>query len=782
MNKISCVFLLITLVFGCSQKVEKSSRKTVILNKNWSFQKGDTIDNSLWEHVHIPHTTQIEPLIVNDQWQGASWYRKILSPDNFIEGKNHFLKLEGVMQEADVWINQHKVAKHQGGYLPFTVDITKYINRGQNNTVLVKVINSDNITIPPGKPLKDLDFNTYGGIYRNVHLISTNNTYISNAVAANKINGGGVLIHFNSVSDQKASGFIKIHVVNKTNKEQSLTAQIYLKHKENEASFITKEITVLDGNDQYIIHNFEIDLPKLWSPETPNLYDVTIVLKRENAIVDEFNLKTGIRSIQLNEEGFFLNGKKRFINGTNRHQEYPYVGYAISDNANYRDAYKIKQAGFDFVRLSHYPQSKSFLNACDELGLMVMNCIPGWQYFEQGVFEENAFQDIRDMVRRDRNHPSIIFWENSLNESGMTNEFMVEANNIVKEELPYTDTYTAGWIDHPSYDLYIPARQHGKPPHYWNQYDKNGRKVLIAEYGDWEYYAQNAGFNQKEFKNLKQEERTSRQLRSSGEKGLLQQALNYQEAFNSNTKGKHTIGQANWLMFDYNRGYADDIEASGISDIFRIPKFASYFYKSQKSPNTDSLSKPMAFIANHWNKESSLKVKVFSNCDEVALYLNEELVGKQKPEINYLSEHLKHPPFIFNIPNFQKGTLKAIAYINNKEVALHSVTTSKIPVKIKLTVDESGKAPKAGEDDLVFVYAKILDKNDHLVTDANNEIDFLIKNDNKAKIIGPKKVKAEAGIATILLRTFYSKKEIEISATSNNLSSENLVIFKLQKK
>jgi beta-galactosidase len=313
--------------------------------------------------------------------------------------------------------------------------------------------------------------------------------------------------------------------------------------------------------------------------------------------------------------------------------------------------------------MSHYPHAEAFMNACDELGILVMNSLTGWQFFGNEIFQKNAIQDIRDMARRDRNHPSVIFWEASLNETQMTESFMKEATQALKEELPFSHNYSACWIDNNNYDIFIPARQHGQAPDYWTKYNKVYRKIFIAEYGDWEYYAQNAGFNQKEFANLKEDERTSRQLRAHGEKRLLQQAYNFQEAANSNRKGINTIGEANWVMFDYNRGYSDDLESSGISDIFRIPKFAYSFYQSQRDANvildTKLTSGPMLTIANNWTETSPLNITAYSNCEEVALYLNDVLVAKQKPLLNQNSDQLKHPPFLFKLDKFISGTLRA---------------------------------------------------------------------------------------------------------------------------
>lgn len=752
-------------------EVEKEVREKINFGRNWQFRRTrDSLSGwTKWEEVNIPHTARIEPLVVNDQWQGKAVYQKVL-PVEDREGKKWFFYFEGVMQKAKVFINDSLVEIHKGGYLPFTVDATPFLQEGEN-IVKVEVSNIDNPKIPPGKPLENLDFNLFGGMYRNVYLIKTNPVYITNAVEAEKVNSGGILIHFDSISENIASGIVKTHLKNDTRAAKPVLVEItFIDERGVEQEFSSSELIIDGGEDLSVVQQIFIEKPLLWSPSDPNLYRVKVKVTSGGKLIDKKILKTGIRSIKLTEEGLVLNGELIFLNGTNRHQEYPYIGYALSDEAQYRDAYKIKEAGFNFVRLSHYPHAEAFMDAADELGLILMDAIPGWQYFGGEEFVENSIQDIKDMVRRDRNHPSVVFWENSLNESGMTEEYMIRANKVLDAELPYNDTYSAGWIDHPSYDLFIPARQHAKPPHYWSNYDTPGRPILIAEYGDWGYYAQNAGFNQKTFSDLKPSERSSRQLRSAGEKGLLQQALNFQESFNSNLKGEQTIGHANWLMFDYNRGYSNDIEASGIVDIFRIPKFAYYFYKSQKDPEKGNFSEPMVFIANFWKPSSTKRIKIFSNTEEVALFLNDSLIGRKNPVKNEISDELPFPPFIFNISEFVPGTLRAEGFINGEKVAEHSVTTPGEPKRIELAVDLSGKPIAEDSPDVVFVYAKILDEKGTLVPDAAQKINFSVAGDpENAKLIGKNPVEAVAGIAAILLRTENFDQSISIKASSEEL-------------
>ena len=775
-KQIVSIFLVV-LAFSFTEVLGQSRTKTNF-GFDWEFKREEK-GVSNWEKITIPHTAKIEPLVVNNQFQGTSWYQKKFKVSNF-KDKKIAVYFEGVMQEADVWINDQKVANHKGGYLPFMVDITPFLNSGKENVIKVKVNNEDNPEILPGKPLKKLDFNYFGGIYRNVYLISTNKLYITNANHANKVAGGGVFVNFNSISKSNASGTIQVDLKNEFAAIKQFILQFTVQDKQgNNTIFKSKELSLNPNEGKAFVQNISLPNPKLWSISSPNLYNLEIQVLSNNKTIDIYSERIGIRKSEIKEDGYYLNYEKLYIAGTNQHQEYPYLGYAISDEAQYRDAVKIKNAGFDLVRMSHYPHAEAFMNACDELGLLVMNSLTGWQFFGNETFQKNAIQDIRDMARRDRNHPSIIFWEASLNETEMSEKFMKQATKALKEELPFEHYYSASWLDNGNYDLFIPARQHAKAPDYWTKYKNGNRKVFIAEYGDWEYYAQNAGFNQTAFSNLKEFERSSRQLRGDGEKRLLQQAYNYQESANSNKKGEQTIGDANWLMFDYNRGYSDDLESSGISDIFRIPKFAYYFYQSQRSANVILDSKlasgPMVHIANYWTSTSPLDVTVYSNCDEVALYLNDVLVGKQKPTVNQNSDELNHPPFIFKIDKFMTGTLRAEGFIKEQKVVSNIVKTPEKATRVELSYDVSSKAIHPNNPDVVFVYAKITDANGTIIPDATGEVTFALGAGN-GELIGANPVKAEAGIATILLKTSNLKTPIKITASSESLQKGTLKI------
>lgn len=782
-RKILNLFILSLLVSSCSKSGPiLFSTESGNFNSGWEFVKDPTDgispelfqkndqQKSVWQKVNLPHTANIEAVDSQEkQWQGIARYRKFFTVPEQFEDKAVSLNFDAAMQVAKVYLNGELIQTHQGGYLPFQVKLDGKVKFGKENCILVELDNRDNPLVPPGKPLATLDFNYYSGLYRNVTIEVKDKLHISDPVTANRIAGGGLLVSYSDVSAQSAKINIQVDVENESATAKAASLQISLKDAEGKSVLsetIAEQSVSASGYIQFK-QQFNFENPQLWSPNSPTLYQLKVKVISDKIAIDSLTEKIGIRTFSFSaKDGFVLNGKKLKLRGTNRHQEYPYIGNALSDNAQYRDVYRIKLAGFNFVRSSHYPQSPAYLAACDELGILVMDAIPGWQFVGNEEFQNNSIRDARQMVRRDRNHPCIILWEASLNESAMPKSYMERAHQAVHEELPVADVYTCGWIDD-VYDVFIPARQHAKPPYYWNKYEKN-KPILIAEYGDWEYYAQNAGFNQTAYGDLQTEERNSRQLRGAGQKRMAQQALNYQESHNDNLNGP-AAGDANWLMFDYKRGYATDIESSGINDIFRLPKFAFYFYASQ-SENLE----PMVYVANFWNDPSFKNVKVYSNCDEVELRLNGKVIARQKPDHDRNSTNLKHPPFTFIIPEFVAGKLEANGFLAGKEVVKAERKTPGTPAKIILAVNLSGKDLQAGKNDVVFVYASVTDDDGTIIRDDKRAVSYTVEGD--AELIGDNPRKAEAGISSILLRAGKMPGTLKIKASAEGLATGEIEI------
>ncbi|MFI3264184.1 MAG: glycoside hydrolase family 2 TIM barrel-domain containing protein [Rikenellaceae bacterium] len=738
-----------------------------LFNSGWSFHRIDDtsevqdaysnedFDAATWERVALPHTANIEPLTVNDQWQGLCWYRKNFDIKNYSADKIYLFEFDGAMNQTTIWINGAEVKRAQGGYLPIVFDATPYL-KAEGNTMAVRLNNTDNPVTGP-KPLAILDFNMYGGIYRNVWLIEKSKTHITNSILADRTASGGIFVSFPKVAKEKSIVKIQTHVANEDSKSKTLRVKYDIYDGESlVVSHECKPQKLATYANSEFVANIAMEQPKLWSPASPNLYRAEVSLYDGEELLDKEETTFGIRVVTFKNNQMYVNGEKTYLRGVNRHQEYPFIGYALSDNAQYRDAKRIKDAGFDYVRLSHYPQSPAFMKACDELGLFVADAILGWQYYaENDDFKNHAYESARNLIRRDRNHPCVLAWEVSLNETQMPVPFMQVLHNIVHQEYPGENVYSCGWMDD-VYDIYFQARQHRiKYPDHVSDH----KPYMVSEYGDWEYYSNNAGLNQHQHSKEKRLELSSRQFRSNGEARLIQQAYNLQESHNDNMM-THATGDSYWVMYDYNRGYHDEIEASGIMDIFRLPKFGYDFYASQKSPEASVVLK----IASYWDENSPIDVRVFSNCDEVKLYLNNKLVASQTPDKNKISTKLSHAPFTFKVGEFAAGTLRAEGYIDGKKVASTEVTTASAPKQLKIWIDESGRQAEAGCKDAIFLYVAAADKKGNICYSYTDPIEIEV--DDKIIIVNPNEIITEAGIATALLQIRDVSGTATVKATS----------------
>ncbi|MEO0509920.1 MAG: glycoside hydrolase family 2 TIM barrel-domain containing protein [Verrucomicrobiota bacterium] len=722
----------------------------------------------------------MEPFVSNRMWQGTAHYRKTFDYKPAWQGKKVFIEFEGAMIVAKISLNGEELTTHYGGYVGFVVDLTDALNAG-TNLLEVELDNRDNPNVPPGKPYSQLDFAWFSGLYRNVKLHVKSPLHITHPLYANQAAGGGVFVTYPEISESKAQINVKTHVRNDSNTAQEFLIQQSLFHVgEQVVEMKGDKVSLKPGEDAHYTQTIRLDQPKLWSIQSPNLYRLQTSILTAGGEVDRISERIGLRHISVNSEGFLINGRNMYLRGTNRHQEFPYVGYAASDEAHFRDAQKIKEAGFDLIRLAHYPHAPAFYDACDELGIVLIDCISGWQFFKgNGPFAERSFEEARRMIRRDRNHPSVIMWETSLNEARMPDSFLKKMHQIVDEEYPGDQSISIAWKNK-YHDVFGAARQHAKGPKFWDDWShKNGMGLLVAEYGDWEYFGKQNAFNFNQTaakkKDLHKDELTSRQKREHGEARMLQQALNYQEAHNQNRRGKSIIGDATWLVIDYNRGNARNHCTSGVLDLMRIPKFALNFFKSQRPASEQSDlfdSGPMVFAATYWNEKSDPSaIRVFSNCEEVSISVNGKEIARQKPDQNQFSTHLEHPPFTFNLGSFVPGELVATAYIDGKPAAYHTVKTPGKPVGLQLFTAKGIKPLQADGADFVFVYAAVVDAQGIIVDNADNELQFSVKG---ARIVGPDTIAAEAGINGVLVGQTNRKGDIQVQVSSQGLQGTSL--------
>jgi beta-galactosidase len=343
-------------------------KDSTLLNRGWNFLRLDTapsqpeseqaapdFDDSSWETVNLPHTAHLEPLNANSMWQGVCWYRLHLASQPAWSNKKVFIDFDGAMSVADVWLNGQHVTTHYGGYLPFSIDLSGKL-QNSDNVIAVRLDNRDNAEVPPGQAYKHLDFDWYSGLYRDVHLRVQNLVHVTDPVQANEPASGGVFVTYPEATTDHATVQVQVHVANEGTFGQA--ARISVDLQTLDGNSVTKaqsdEATIPGNGDHAFTASLSLDHPKLWDPSHPNLYRLVSTVLANSSSVDSTTTRIGIRRISFNADGGFqINGQRMFLRGCNRHQEYGYLGYALSDNAQYRDAVKIKSAGFDFVRLCH---------------------------------------------------------------------------------------------------------------------------------------------------------------------------------------------------------------------------------------------------------------------------------------------------------------------------------------------------------------------------------------------------------------------------------------------
>lgn len=759
------------------------TRQKINFNQGWKFFLGDDTascakkyDDRLWEEICIPHCVKLSPAECSGgiNYQGVCRYRKTFTLPKREQGKKIFIEFEGAMIVAEVWLNDKQLETHYGGYLPFTYDITDLVSYEEENVIAVRLDNSDWLDVPPGKPQQDLDFTYEGGIYRNIHLHITDKLYITDAVQANEVAGGGVFVTYPKVSEEEAQIAIKTHVKNEW--EQATDFEVIQKLFDEEGQLVSETKTqyhLMSKEAKHFNQEIKVQNPHLWHPFNPNLYQLQTLILVGGQEVDVIETVIGIRTFEFGKQGFKINGEFLKVSGANYHQSGVYVGNAMPDNMLRRDAKKLREAGFFHIR-SHYPFAPSFMEECDKLGHLLIVSTPGWQWFREGIFVERVYQNIRDMVRWHRNHPSVILWEPILNESHMSEEFQQRVHDIVHEEYPVDPCYTGSDygptdVAYREFDLGmlgIEVTEHHNPDELRKIKEEKEKPLWVREYGDSpdNWTDQNAAW---------------RVPRSWGEHAMLRQVertldegVEFAGTYLKMCNKDNVCGFGLWPGMEHNRGYHINPCWGGVLDLYRIPKYSYYFYKSQQDADSqirDLDCGPMVFIASYWGELSPNDVTIYSNCEEVRLYHNDVLVETRRPEPIAIS----HPPFIFkDMKKYltrERTQISVEGLIDGKVVATDKRHSPGVPKKLMLEADFMGYPLKADGSDLVMIYCKVMDEDGNVtpMTADHQLIRFEVGGEGKIigdQTIGANPIKPVLGQTGILVQATRKAGKIFIKA------------------
>lgn len=770
-----------------------SGREVYNMDVAWRFLKGKSgdaqrkdFDDSAWDVVSIPHGLEYLPVEASGcvNYQGEAWYRKHFSPAQSLKGKRIFLHFEGIMGKSKIWINGRLMKEHFGGFLPAIVDITDAIDWNADNVVAVCADNSDDPMYPPGKAQNVLDFSYFGGIYRDCWMIAHNDVFITDPNYENEVAGGGVFVAYDNVSEKRADVLLKTQVRNQ--EKTAFTGKIVYELADmagKKVASLTRPVKVPQGQSVSVDGKMGVEGPSLWSPESPELYWLTVQVKNNRGkTVDGYKKKIGIRSIEFKgADGFWLNGKPypyKLI-GANRHQDFAVVGNALANSTHWKDAKKLRDVGLKIIRNAHYPQDPAFMDACDELGLFVIVNTPGWQFWNKDpLFEQRVYSDVRNMVRRDRNHPSVLLWEPILNETWYPDYFAKNAHDYVLDEYPYPGCY-------PSSDSHAKGHEHF--PVLFAHAPNSDPEWAIKELDSTKtYFTREWGDNVDDWSSHNSDSRVSREW---GERPMSVQAVHYAKPSYPcscydglyRTTRQH-FGGTLWHSFDHQRGYHPDPFYGGLMDAFRQPKYSYYMFMAQRDADKSGLAAdngPMVYIAHEMTPFSDKDVEVYSNCDEVRLTVHKD--GKQlvyhKPKAQ---EGMPSPIIRFeNVYDFMAGKalseqgkgndvyLLAEGLVNGEVVATCKREPSRRPSKIILWLDNEGVDLVANGSDFVTVVAGVADQKGNIKRLNNYDIKFTIE--GEGRIMGGADILANPrqvvwGTAPVLVQSTERSGKIKIKA------------------
>jgi beta-galactosidase len=697
----------------------------------------------------IPHTNVPLPWHGFDdkEYEFVSLYRRRFRLPTEAAGRRVFVDFEGVMTASTVWINGQRVGEYKGGYTPFFFELTPHINFEGENVLAVDVDSTERPDIPPFG--HQIDYLTFGGIYREVALRVVPGTYIENIFARptdvlSERPSLEVECFFQFLEPSKGAlmleGVLLDGVTILAKSRQAIPASPIT----NEPQSFKLEFASLQG-------------VRLWSLSHPNLYTMRVRLLRADTVIDEDARRFGFREAQFTDRGFALNGTMIKLRGLDRHQTFPFVGQAMPRRVQRRDAFILrKQLHCNIVRTSHYPQSRHFLDACDEYGLLILEEIPGWQYIGDQAWQDISVDNVERMIRRDWNHPSIVLWGVRINESRDNHDFYTRTNAVAHSLDPTRQTGGVRYFQESEFleDVFT-MNDFGwplKPP--------NHPRYLNTEFVGHTYPVKTVDDN------LRHREHTIRHARVHD-----QLASDAQYA-----------GGIGWCAFDYNThfdfGAGDRICYHGVLDIFREAKPAAGFYKSQCNPEEEVVLEP----AFRWApSDEALRFSVAmicSNCDHLKLYVKKNGEWQQFADVDpdrAQFAHLKYPPFSVDLTKSLRGwgDLRIDGYLGGKQVVSKSYSGRGVDQKFFLFADDSELNGDGA--DATRVVLRVTDEFGATRPYANDSISLELE--GPADIIGENPFSLIGGTGVVWIRAKEEPGEVRLTAKHPRLGSQTAKIL-----
>jgi beta-galactosidase len=741
------------LVAGAeADSASPAGRLVLPMNRNWRYSRtvregshAREFDDSAYERIVIPHTNVKLPWHSFDEktYEFVSSYRRRFKLPAEARGRHVYVDFEGAMTASTVWVNGTRLGEYKGGYTPFSFDLTPHVDFDKENVLVVDLDSSERPDIPPFG--YEIDYLTFGGIYREVSLRIVPSTFFENILARPK-------------------DVLSAH--------PGLEVDCLLKHMQSVRESLSLEVALLEG--ERVVANATQPVPasatigpepvtstvrlaslngiKLWDLANPNLYTVRVRLLRGNKIVDQDSRRIGFREAQFTDHGFELNGKVIKLRGLDRHQTFPFVGQAMPGRPQRRDAHILRhKLRTNIVRTSHYPQSRHFLDACDEIGLLVLEEIPGWQHIGDEAWKQISIDNVGRMIRRDWNHPAIVLWGVRINESKDDHDFYLRTNALAHKLDPTRPTGGIRYFQESEFledvftmnDFGFPL----KPP--------NHPKYLNTEFVGHTYPT----------KTIDQVER------------LTEHAMRHARIHDQLASNPQYAGGIGWCAFDYNThgdfGSGDRICYHGVTDIFREPKPAAGFYKSQCDPAEEIVLEP----AFHWARgDASIgfsKAVICSNCDHVKLYIADQLVAEADPDRKEFA-HLRYAPFVIELRElFHKwGDLRLEGYLQGKLIITRRYSGKGVDMKFTLLPDDTTLL--ADGADTTRVVLRVTDEFDAIRPFANDAIRLELE--GPAEIIGDNPFALVGGTGAVWIRAKEQAGTARLIATHPQLGRQQVEV------